>query len=129
MPYLTLLDQYNMSSFTLVVILLAVMSLLRNLDLSAARRNELDDILFYVFLGILIVMNGYFGAMSVISRRKELQKLKYNTAQLAKLTGNEKTQGPLIAKHEDALPDCDVIQKNAGWASFITLASKDAREL
>lgn len=128
-PYLTLLDKYNMSSFTMVVILLAVMSLLRNLPLTAARRNELDDILFYVFLGLLVVMNGYFGLSSIWARRRELLKLRYNTEKLGETTFRQDKDGPLIAKPEDALPDCDRIPKGDAFKSYITLSSKDARDL
>lgn len=125
---MTLLDQYNMSAFAMVVLLLAVVSLLRNLPISATERNQVDDILFYVVTAALVLMNFLFAARSVAARMKELKKLQYNTMQLHNHSF-DKTSTQLIAKPEDALPDCDVVPTGESFASYITLASKDARKM
>ena len=83
-PYLTLLDKYNLTCFTLVVLLLVVVAVIKTIPVSDAVRAEADVYTFICFVSIIVIMNIVYLLLAFIARAKELTKLKMTSTELKK---------------------------------------------
>lgn len=107
-----------MSSFTMVVVLLGTLSLLKNIGLDAVQREEIDTILFYIFGSLLIIMNLYFAIRGYYVRQMELGKLNYTTQQLKDSYYNEKKDSAVTVTPRNLLPDSNKPHPGERYVSF-----------
>ena len=116
--YLTILDKYNLSAFTLLVLLLVAVSVLRNVGLVEATARSVDTIMFWVFVGLTAVLNIFFMVYGLLARQAQLKQLSMNTKELYKVLGNPKAESPIRITLDDSLTDADSQVTGDPYVSF-----------
>ena len=111
-----------MSSFTMVVVLLGCLSLIKNIGLSVQQRADVDTILFYVFGSLLVLINVYFAIRGFFVRSAEMQKLNYTTQQLKDAYYNEKKDSAVTVTPKNLLPDANKPQPGQRYVAFAARA-------
>lgn len=118
MPYLTLLDKYNLTCFSLVVLLLGAVALLKIIPMEESLRTEVDVYFCICFIACIAALNVGFCILAVRARNKELQKLKMSSSDLAALS---KDRPAITAKASDITADSQAARGTRG--PFLAIAS------
>ena len=116
--YLTVLDKYNLGAFTLVVVLLVAVSVLQHSGFTDDRAREVDIILFWVFVGLTVILNIFFVIYGYVVRQTQLKQLKMDTRQLYKVYGNPKKEAPIRIQTKDKMTASDKDMTGDPYISF-----------
>ena len=117
-PYLTILDKYTLSSFTYIVTLQGVLCIIERASSDVPYRIYIDNILFFVCLGVVLLIQGGFILRGFLARHKEFKKLQLGMRQLDEVN-DDKSSTPINVYGSDLLQDCTT--KTTG-DPFVTFA-------
>ena len=124
-PYLSLLDKYTLSSFVYLTVLMGVVGILSRVfrDPQTEEVTDLetyilvDNILFFVSLGVVALIQIYFMMKALYVRRLELKKLDMNMVQLIDVD-SDPNDTPIKVSGKSELPDCYSKHGDQGFIAF-----------
>ena len=116
-PYLTMLDKYNVWNFSLLVILLVVLAILNRLPGTSQEKRDLDNTVFFVFAGITLALNVLFTVRSYLARTDELKQLGMNSKQLDRRNGKPKSKRAIYVSKKD-VQDADSVAIDEPYLTY-----------